>query len=445
MKHITCILLFLGVALLGANAAYYPTTPVVENFGASWCGACEYAQQGLAIMEDNLLPNEAIISRLLTESGSYSNSEVDGRFDHYGVMGLPAVIFNGKIRIDGADDVVASGEPFIDAISSFRYLASPVKMEVTDFDPATGAISVTTTMINDSYNTDGGELYFYLLEDELLPELTRLVRSVKSVPISLSGAGESINLGSTFTLDPSWDTDKLWAFAFIQMPGDAIIQAASTLEMPQYYVRAAVPFDHDIQGTADGIYESPIFWIYNMGDADEILISIETISAPEGWALNYCDISGNCFPGFMQIPFNFAAQEAKSFDLNIWAEGEGTAELNFVLESANSGIYKIPFSYTLGGTSNSDLIQTPASISLGKGFPNPFQNSVSFEITSQKAGETATIEIFNLKGQKISSLPVASLKQGQNSISWDAKDAPAGIYIYRLKNSNQSGRILKLN
>jgi len=445
MKYVSILLLLLSCAILSAEPPYYPTTPMVENFGASWCGACEYAQQGLAIMEDNLLPNEAIISRLLTESGSYSNDEVDSRFDYYAVTGLPAVIFNGKVRVDGADDAVASGEPFIDAISNFRYLASPVKMEVTNFDAASGAITVNTTMYNDTYTTDDGTLYFYLLEDELLPDLTRLVRSVKSLPISLSGEGESISLSTTFSLDPSWNTDHLWAFAFIQMPGNAIIQAASTIEMPQFYVRAAVPFDNAIQGTGDGVYQSPLFWVYNMGEADEITISIETISAPEGWTLNYCDTAGNCYPGSMQIPFNFAAQAAKSFDLNIWAEGEGTARLNFVLESDNGGIYKIPFSYSLGETSNSDLFQVPAQVSLGKSYPNPFLHSVNFEIDSQKTGMTAAIEIFNIKGQKLKELPLTNLKQGQNTISWNAEDLPAGIYFYHLKNTKQSGKIVKLN
>jgi len=444
MRYIAILFLLLGVVALGADAPYYPTTPVVENFGASWCGACEYAQAGLAIMENNLAPNEAIISRLLTESGSYSNDEVDGRFDHYEVMGLPAVIFNGKVRVDGADDVVATGEPFLEAISNFRYLASPMKMEIEDFDPSTGEISVEITMLHDSYDTEGGTLYFYLLEDELLPDLTRLVRSVKSLPISLSGAGSSVTLSSAFTLDSAWDTSQFWAFAFVQMPGNAIIQAASTLEQPEYFIRAAVPFTHEIQGTQDGIYESPLFWVYNMGAADDVTIHIETISAPEGWSLNYCDVTGNCFPGAVQIPFSFAAGEAKSFDLNIWAEGNGTAILNFVIESPNSGIYKIPFSYTLGPISNDDPVQSPGLLKLARSFPNPFVDRVSFELESPKSGLDATIQIFNIKGQKLSELPAKNLLQGANSVFWDASDLPAGIYLYRLKGTTQGGRILKL-
>jgi thiol-disulfide isomerase/thioredoxin len=444
MKYITILLLLFSIALLGADPLYYPTTPVVENFGAIWCGACDYALAGLDAMEAELAENEAIISRLLTESGQYSNPEVEGRFTHYEVLGLPAVIFNGKVRVDGASDDTANGEDYLQAISQFRYLASPLKMSMENFDSSTGDFAVMIEMIHDTFSLDG-TLWYYLVEDDIDEDLSRIVRSVQSQAISLSGAGNFLNEDITFSVDPAWNSAKLWAFAFVQVPGNAIIQAASTLPQPDYYLRAAVPFGHDIQSDDPGIYESPNFWIYNMGEADDVTISIETISAPDGWALNYCDIDGNCYPGTVQIPFNFLAGEARSFDLNIWAEGNGTAVLNFVVESQQSGIYKVPFSYTLGPVSNADMVAPVMDIRLGQGFPNPFQSSVTFSVESSKAGQNAALEIFNVRGQKLQELPLKELKQGSNSIRWDAGHLANGLYFYRLKDTRQSGRILKLN
>lgn len=443
MKYLSILLMLFSCAILSADPLYYPTTPVVENFGSIWCGACELALQGLDVMEAELAEHEAIICRLLTESGEYSTPEILTRFNYYEVLGLPAVIFNGKVRVDGATDETVNGSEYLEAINQFRYLASPLKMSVNSFDSSTGDFAVMIQMVNDSY-TLAGDLLFYLVEDDIDDELTHIVRSVESQAISLSGAGNILNADISFAIEPSWNADNLWAVAFIQIPGNAILQAASTLSQPEYYVRAAVPFDHDLHSDDPGIFASPQFWIYNLGAADEVNISIETISAPESWSLNYCDADGNCYPGAMPIPFSFASGEAKSFDLNLYAAGDGMAELNFVVESPNSGTYKIPFSYTVGPVGNDDLVSSTLGLSIGSGFPNPFKHSVSFEIQSNKADVNTALEIFNIRGQKVSAIPLLIHKEGISTINWDASGLPDGLYFYRLKGTRQSGKIIKI-
>ncbi len=444
MKYITIIIMLISVALLSADPVYYPTRPVIENFGASWCGACDLAEQGLDAMQAELYPGEMIHSRLLTESGEYSNAQVDSRFDYYTVMGLPAVIFNGKIRVDGASHDTIYGAEYIDAISNFRFLGTPLKMSVQSFDAASGDFSVLTEMIHETFVLDDATVVFYLVEDEITTELTQIVRSVETQPVTLSGAGNTVLSQASFTLDPAWDTAHLWAYAFVQLSNKTILQAASTTPLPEYYFRAAITFDQDIRNEESGAYFSPSFWIYNLGAADEINMHIETVSAPEGWAFNYCDEAGNCYPGSMDIAFNYASGEAKAFDLNLWADPEGRAVFNLVVDSAQSGIYKIPFTYTLGPVSSTDLLASPAELTLGSSYPNPFHNEVNIELTSHKSGLSSALEIYNIKGQKLLELPIQNLQKGLNSISWKAEDLPSGLYLYRLKDTQQSGKLLKV-
>lgn len=444
MKYITILILLISVAFLAADPIYYPTTPVIENFGASWCGGCVLAQQGLSVMQSELYPGEAIIGRLLTESGEYSNVEVDSRFDYYEVMGLPAVIFNGKIRVDGASDDTVDGADYLSAISNFRYLGSPLKMSVQSFDAASGSFSVLTEMIHDTYALEGANVVFYLVEDDVTAEFTQIVRSVKTEPIILSGAGNSTLSQTSFSLDPAWTLANLWAFAFVQLPEKAILQAVSTLPEPEYYVRAAVPFDHDIQSDETGTFLSPSFWIYNLGGANDVTMHIEILSAPDNWFFNYCDEAGNCYPGSMNIPFSYTAGEAKSFDLNLDAVGNGTAKFNLVVESPQSGVYKVPFTFTVGPISNSDPLASPVQITLNSSYPNPFQSEVNFELSSSKSGLSSALEIYNVRGQKLLELPAPNLHKGVNSISWKAENLPNGLYFYRLKGTQQSGKILKL-
>ena len=444
MKYITIIIMLISVAFLAAEPVYYPTTPVIENFGASWCGGCALAQEGLSAMQDELYPGEVTISRLLTESGEYSNDEVDSRFDYYGVMGLPAVIFNGKVRVNGASHETVDGLDYIEAISNFRYLGTPLKMSVLDFDLSNGNFSVFTEMIHDSYVLEDANVVFYLVEDEITTEFTQIVRSVKTLPISLSGAGNGIQSQTNFTLDPAWNTAQLWAYAFVQLSNKTILQAASTLPAPTHYVRSAIAFDHNLQSETAGTFFSPTFWIYNLGQAQDVTMHIEAVSAPANWYFNYCDEADNCYPGFMDIPFSYAAGEAKSFHFNITAEDEATGIFNLVIESPQMGVYKIPFTYTLGPVSNTDLLASPVQITLGRSYPNPFHSEVSFEITSPKSGLSSSIEIYNIKGQKLVELPAQNLQKGVNNISWKAADLSSGLYFYRLKDSKQSGKIMKV-
>ncbi len=72
-------------------------------------------------------------------------------------------------------------------------------------------------------------------------------------------------------------------------------------------------------------------------------------------------------------------------------------------------------------------------------YPNPFNPSTTifFELTAKDA-ENAKIEIFNLKGQKVKSLPVHQFTNTQvHQITWNGTDensqqVSSGIYLYKL-------------
>ncbi|MCF7793062.1 MAG: T9SS type A sorting domain-containing protein [Candidatus Cloacimonetes bacterium] len=72
-------------------------------------------------------------------------------------------------------------------------------------------------------------------------------------------------------------------------------------------------------------------------------------------------------------------------------------------------------------------------------YPNPFNPSttISFDLTAKDA-ENAKIEIYNLKGQKVKTLPFTVSQSPKVSVIWngtDQTDKPvsSGIYLYRLK------------
>ncbi len=81
------------------------------------------------------------------------------------------------------------------------------------------------------------------------------------------------------------------------------------------------------------------------------------------------------------------------------------------------------------------------NLTILKNFPNPFNDktTISFYLPNSKK---ATIEIYNIKGQKVKILPIVSPSQShQVSVVWDGTDqrdrkVANGIYFYVLKSGN---------
>jgi flagellar hook assembly protein FlgD len=74
-------------------------------------------------------------------------------------------------------------------------------------------------------------------------------------------------------------------------------------------------------------------------------------------------------------------------------------------------------------------------------YPDPFTTSTTFYCDLPRNVESTTIEIFNIKGQLVRTLPAVS-----NETKWDCLDKSgnmvgSGIYMYRLNiNNKNSGK-----
>jgi hypothetical protein len=105
--------------------------------------------------------------------------------------------------------------------------------------------------------------------------------------------------------------------------------------------------------------------------------------------------------------------------------------------------------FVLNPVSNADQIVTPAALSLSN-HPNPFRQLTTITFSMDKAGDVS-LEIYNLKGQKVRSLLNESLKAGSYSLDWNGTDANnlqvgSGIYLSRMIQGNKvlTRRIIKL-
>ena len=132
-----------------------------------------------------------------------------------------------------------------------------------------------------------------------------------------------------------------------------------------------------------------------------------------------------------------AAGEAISFHLNLTIGSPATVYFRLVVSSPNIGTYNIPFSYSIG-TPAQDETNTPVAFSIEGLYPNPVSGSAVFHLSSPKNIGAATIEIYNVKGQKVQSIFQPDIHSGINEIGFIPKvSLPNGVYYYRLQNSGR--------
>jgi len=73
----------------------------------------------------------------------------------------------------------------------------------------------------------------------------------------------------------------------------------------------------------------------------------------------------------------------------------------------------------------------PGKFAVGQNYPNPFNGATQIEF-SLPSRQRVTIDIFNILGQRITTLADREFDAGSHTVSWNAVDVTSGIYFYRL-------------
>ncbi|MDZ7756179.1 T9SS type A sorting domain-containing protein [Rhodohalobacter sp.] len=88
-------------------------------------------------------------------------------------------------------------------------------------------------------------------------------------------------------------------------------------------------------------------------------------------------------------------------------------------------------------TSNEELDNNPTQFGLDQNYPNPFNPTTNITF-SLAEGSEASLKVYNLLGQEVSTIANGRFSAGQHTINFDASALSSGIYIYRLEANNQT-------
>ncbi len=77
-------------------------------------------------------------------------------------------------------------------------------------------------------------------------------------------------------------------------------------------------------------------------------------------------------------------------------------------------------------------------MSVGQPYPNPFTGETNLSFSLEEAGNIS-IDVYNMSGQKISSLVNSNFNAGSHTIKWNARadGVSEGIYYLRMRTENK--------
>ncbi len=285
-----------ALVLASPASAWYPITTQVELGTATWCGYCFYAYQGIEANKGRYDTNEFNAIRYYSTSGGLGCPDSDARIAYYSITGYPTAVFNGTVRSVGASAETGTGEPYRAIIESL--LDDPAYYKLTvdyaDFSAPSGSVHVTIEVMEDVPAGGNMVLRMSLREDnvpwsdeeeqdvnrDMLPEVT----------VDVDEVGETQEVGMSFDIDPSWNTDNLKLLAFIQDDVDKKVHAsASSDPNPDYSLRYYALGERQVVGPVQGIYAFDFFRVYNTGNlTDHYTVTVE-IDGPADWVAMLCD------------------------------------------------------------------------------------------------------------------------------------------------------------
>ncbi len=95
-------------------------------------------------------------------------------------------------------------------------------------------------------------------------------------------------------------------------------------------------------------------------------------------------------------------------------------------------LFEVPITLTVANVVSNESEDVPGRITLEQNYPNPFNPATTISY-SLRQSENITLEVYNVKGQKVATLYDGKQQAGEHEALFDASNFSSGVYIYRLQ------------
>ena len=114
-----------------------------------------------------------------------------------------------------------------------------------------------------------------------------------------------------------------------------------------------------------------------------------------------------------------------------------TDHITYVVRSMSDPNVKIQGTVDITNTIATDVDDDPSgnlpgSFALSQNYPNPFNPTTTISFVLPVAS-TATIDVYNLLGQRVENLDLGRLTSGEHQVEFDGSHLASGVYFYRLQ------------
>ncbi len=246
---------------------------------------------------------------------------------------------------------------------------------------------------------------------------------------SVSGAAQMLNIDTTLAQATDFDLFVHDISGNIYLAAIELQSGQKQVKLYGYTAQAAPLFSGVVVSDQPGDYKD-IALAGDVSDAMIITWSATTSGATRG-RLQLMRSDGIALGSNQMITSSAAnRQEATpvaamigGFYYCAWADSRNAG--------AGYDIYLNSFQYTSTDADDDGGEILPREFALEQNFPNPFNPETMISFSIQKPA-TVTLTVFNALGQRVTTLVDQALPAGRYDAAWDARNAPSGVYFYRL-------------
>ncbi|HOD53848.1 MAG TPA: FlgD immunoglobulin-like domain containing protein, partial [Candidatus Cloacimonadota bacterium] len=131
------------------------------------------------------------------------------------------------------------------------------------------------------------------------------------------------------------------------------------------------------------------------------------------------------------------ANETITFKL--WKPGSEVVTFINTLQSipgGRTGTVQNMYAFNTNAVAGDDVVEPVFINELRTNYPNPFNPTTTIEF-SLKENQNVSLEVFNIKGQKVKTLAKGMMEKGRHTIIWNGTNdhgqaVGSGIYFYKM-------------